>query len=155
MRRPAPKRKAPDPDVRYHSRLVAKFINYIMWDGEKAKAMKIVYQAFDLIKEAGRDPLATFEQAVKNAMPTVEVRSRRVGGANYQVPREVRPERAQALALRWIREAARASRTNQPFYKVLAQEIMASADGEGAAVRKKEEVHRMAEANRAFAHLAW
>lgn len=155
MRRPTPKRPLPPADIRYGSSLVSKFINYIMWDGKKATAANIVYTAFEEIQKEGRDPLATFEQAVKNCMPAVEVRSRRVGGANYQVPREVRPERAQALALRWIREAARAGRGNKPTALSLAREIMAASDGEGAAVKRKEDMHKMAEANRAFAHLAW
>ena len=125
--------------------------------GQKETARKIVYAAFDVIKnakEGGGDPVEIFETAIRNAGPQMEVRSRRVGGANYQVPREVRPERRLALAFRWIITAARAQK-GVPMFKALATELMSAAREEGAAVKKKEDTHRMAEANRAFAHFAW
>jgi small subunit ribosomal protein S7 len=128
-----------------------------MLRGQKETARKVVYAAFDEIKnakEGGGDPVEIFETAVRNAGPQMEVRSRRVGGANYQVPREVRPERRLALALRWIIGAARGQK-GVPMHKALAQELMAAAREEGAAVKKKEDTHKMAEANRAFAHFAW
>jgi small subunit ribosomal protein S7 len=125
--------------------------------GQKETARKIVYAAFEEIKnakEGGGDPAEIFETALRNAGPQMEVRSRRVGGANYQVPREVRPERRLALALRWIITAARGKK-GSPMFKSLSEEIMAAARGEGSAVKKREDTHKMAEANRAFAHFAW
>lgn len=157
MRRPIKKRPIVVADERYHSINVARLINYIMLRGQKETARKIVYAAFEEIKnakEGGGDPVEIFETALRNAGPQMEVRSRRVGGANYQVPREVRPERRLALALRWIISAARGQK-GTPMYKALAKEIMAAAREEGSAVKKKEDTHRMAEANRAFAHFAW
>jgi len=157
MRRPIKKRAKVQPDERYNSVEVSRLINYIMLRGQKETARKIVYGAFDVIKnakEGGGEPLAIYEKALSNAGPQMEVRSRRVGGANYQVPREVRPERRLALALRWIIAAARGQK-GIPMHKALAQELMLSAQGEGSAVKKKEDTHKMAEANRAFAHFAW
>ncbi len=157
MRRPIKKRPTVSPDERYDSVTVSRLINYIMLRGQKETARKIVYAAFDEIKnakEGGGDPAAVFETALLNAGPQMEVRSRRVGGANYQVPREVRPERRLALALRWIISAAR-SQKGVPMHKALAAEIMLAAKEEGNAVKKKEDTHKMAEANRAFAHFAW
>lgn len=157
MRRPIKKRPDVKPDIRHGSVEVERMINYIMLRGQKETARKIVYSAFAEIKnakEGGGEPLEIFNQALRNAGPQMEVRSRRVGGANYQVPREVRPERRQALALRWIVAAARKS-TGIPTYKALANELMQAAREEGAAVKKKEDTHKMAEANRAFAHFAW
>ncbi len=157
MRRPIKKRPVVVADERYSSVSVARLINYIMLRGQKETARKVVYAAFEEIKnakEGGGDPVEIFETAVRNAGPQMEVRSRRVGGANYQVPREVRPERRLALALRWIISAAR-SQKGTPMYKALAKELMAAAREEGSAVKKKEDTHRMAEANRAFAHFAW
>jgi len=125
--------------------------------GQKETARKIVYAAFEEIKNAkdgGGDPVEVFETALRNAGPQMEVRSRRVGGANYQVPREVRPERRLALALRWIIGAARGQK-GKPIFKSLSEEIMLAAKEQGSAVKKKDDVHRMAEANRAFAHFAW
>jgi small subunit ribosomal protein S7 len=125
--------------------------------GQKETARKIVYAAFDVIKDAsegGGNPVEVFETAIRNAGPQMEVRSRRVGGANYQVPREVRPERRLALALRWIIAAARAQK-GVPMHKALAAELISAAKNEGNAVKKKEDTHKMAEANRAFAHFAW
>lgn len=135
----------------------ARLINYVMQRGQKETARKIVYGAFDEIKnakEGGGEPVEILETAIRNAGPQMEVRSRRVGGANYQVPREVRPERRLALALRWIIMAARSQKAT-PMHQALARELMAAAKEEGSAVKKKEDTHRMAEANRAFAHFAW
>ncbi len=157
MRRPIKKRPTVSKDERYSSENVSRLINYIMLNGQKETARKIVYAAFEEIKnakEGGGDPLEIFETAIRNAGPQMEVRSRRVGGANYQVPREVRPERRLALALRWIINAARGQK-GTPMFKALAVEVMAAAREEGAAVKKKEDTHKMAEANRAFAHFAW
>lgn len=157
MRRPIKNRNKVQPDVRFGSTEVERLINYVMLRGQKETARKIVYAAFEEIKnakEGGGEPLEIFEQALKNAGPQMEVRSRRVGGANYQVPREVRPERRHALALRWIITAARGVK-GVPMHKALAKELMAAAKEEGSAVKKKDDTHRMAEANRAFAHFAW
>ena len=143
--------------MRFNDETVERLINYIMLRGQKETARKIVYAAFDEIKnakEGGGDPVEIFKSALLNAGPLMEVRSRRVGGANYQVPREVRPERRTALALRWIIAAARKQK-GIPMFKALANELMAAAKEEGDAVKKKEDTHKMAEANRAFAHFAW
>ena len=143
--------------MKYGSVEVERLINYIMLRGQKETSRKIVYGAFDEIKnakEGGGDPVEIFETAVRNAGPQMEVRSRRVGGANYQVPREVRPERRLALALRWLIASAR-SQKGIPMHKALASELMLAAKEEGNAVKKKEDTHKMAEANRAFAHFAW
>jgi small subunit ribosomal protein S7 len=156
MRRPVKNRNIAGPDLKYNSVRVEKFINSVMWDGKKSTARKVVYDSFDLIKEKTKveSPLELFETAVRNVSPQVEIRSRRVGGANYQVPREVRPERKQALAFRWILTAAR-SRKGMPMHKRLAEELIAASKNEGTAVKKREDTHRMAEANKAFAHFAW
>ena len=157
MRRPIKKRPTVAPDEKYDSVNVGRLINYIMIRGQKETSRKIVYAAFDEIKnakEGGGDPLEIFETALRNAGPQMEVRSRRVGGANYQVPREVRPERRLAFALRWIVAAARTPK-GTPIYKSLANEIMAAAREEGAAFKKKEDTHKMADANKAFAHYRW
>ena len=157
MRRPIKKRPIVQPDVKYGSVSVERLINYIMLRGQKETARKIVYAAFDEIqnaKEGGGDPVEIFETALRNAGPMMEVRSRRVGGANYQVPREVRPERRVALALRWIISGARGQK-GVPMHQALAKELMLAAREEGNAVKKKEDTHKMAEANRAFAHFAW
>ncbi len=157
MRRPIKNRPQVKPDVRFGSVDVERLINYIMLRGQKETARKIVYAAFEEIKNAkehGGDPLEIYTTALRNAGPQMEVRSRRVGGANYQVPREVRPERRTALALRWIITGAR-NQKGVPMHKALASELMLAAREEGAAVKKKEDTHRMAEANRAFAHFAW
>ena len=143
------------PDPIYNSKLVARLINRLMVDGKRGKASTILYKAFDLIKEeTGNDPMEVFEQAIKNLMPVLEVRSRRVGGSNYQVPIEVRPERRTTLALRWLVNYARLSGENTMVER-LGREIMDAANNTGAAVRKREEVHNMAEANKAFAHYRW
>ena len=142
------------PDPRYKSELLGKFINNIMTRGKKSTARKVVYTSFDLIKaKTEKEPLEIFETAVKNVAPVVEVKSRRVGGANYQVPIEVTPKRRQALSFRWIIGAARAKK-GRPMAQKLAEELMLAAENQGDAIRKKQEVHRMAEANRAFAHFA-
>lgn len=157
MRRPIKKRSEIKPDVRFNSVAVERLINYVMLRGQKETARKVVYAAFEEIKnakEGGGDPVEIFETALRNAGPLMEVRSRRVGGANYQVPREVRQERRIALALRWIIGAARGQK-GMPMHIALAKELMAAAREEGVAVKKKEDTHKMAEANRAFAHFAW
>ena len=157
MRRPIKKRPTVNPDIKFGSVEVERLINYIMLRGQKETARKIVYAAFEEIKntkDGGGDPLEIFNTALRNAGPSMEVRSRRVGGANYQVPREVRPERRLALALRWIIGAARIAK-GVPMYKALASELMLAAKEEGAAVKKRDDVHKMAEANRAFAHFAF
>lgn len=143
----------PAPDEIYGSLKVAKLINYVMERGKKDTARKIVYKVMDELKKDG-DPLVILEEALENAAPAVEVRSRRVGGANYQVPREVRPERRLSLGLRWIVAAAEGTK-GKPMNVSLLAEIRAAHKGEGAAVTKKETTHRMAEANKAFAHFAW
>ena len=144
-----------EPDPLYNNLQVAKFINYVMRKGKKELARKIVYQAFEKIKEKlKKDPIEVFEKAVKNATPELEVRPRRIGGATYQVPKVVPPERGRYLAMRWILEAAR-SKKGKPMKEKLAEEIIAAFNNTGAAVKKKEEVHKMAEANKAFAHFAF
>lgn len=153
MRRPVKNRKQPQPDEIYGSMKVAKLINYVMERGKKDTARKIVYKVMDALKELG-DPVAVLDEALEKASPTVEVRSRRVGGANYQVPREVRPERRLALGLRWIVDAAEGTK-GKPMHESLLAEIKAAYKGEGSAVTKKETTHKMAEANKAFAHFAW
>lgn len=156
MRRPVKNRNIAGPDLKFASVRVEKLINSIMWEGKKSVARKVVYDAFDIIKEKTKaeNPVEIFEAAVRNVGPAMEIRSRRVGGANYQVPREVRPERKQALAFRWIITAARA-RKGMPMSKRLAEEIIAASNNEGPAVKKREDTHKMAESNKAFAHFAW
>ncbi len=143
------------PDPMYHDIRVTKLINNIMLDGKKGVAQKICYGAFDLIKErTSEDPLEVFNKALENVMPMLEVKARRVGGANYQVPIEVRPERRQTLALRWLVQFSR-NRSERTMKERLAGELMDAANGTGGAFRRKEEMHRMADANRAFAHYRW
>lgn len=156
MRRPLKHKNVVLPESKYESELLARFINAIMWDGKKSIASKLVYDALDEIKKRDdtADPIAVFDTAITNVSPSIEVRSRRVGGANYQVPREVRAERRRSLAFRWIIAAAR-SKKGKPMAEKLADELMSAAKGEGSAIKKREDVHRMAESNRAFAHLAW
>ena len=147
-------KRAIQPDPKYRSVEVAKFINFVMERGKKTVAQKIAYAMFALMAEKTKqDPLEIFDLAVKNVSPVVEVKSRRVGGANYQIPIPVRPERRLMLAYRWIIEAA-ASAKGRPMKDKLATEVMSAAKNEGAAIKKKQDVHRMAEANRAFAHFA-
>ena len=156
MRRKVKNRNIVKPDLVYESAKVAKTINYIMERGKKNAARKIVYGALDIIKEKekGMTPMEVFELALKNTSPSMEVRSRRIGGANYQVPREVRPERRFMLALRWIIDAARAGK-GKPMSEKFANELMLAAKNEGTAIKKKEDTHRMAESNKAFAHFTW
>jgi small subunit ribosomal protein S7 len=143
------------PDPRYNSLLVAKFVSCLLRKGKKSTAQAILYDAFDLIKQKSKeDPLPVFQKAVANVKPLVEVRSRRVGGSTYQVPTEVRASRGQALALRWIISFAKA-RGEKNMASKLAGELMDAAGGRGAAVKKREDTHRMAEANKAFAHYRW
>ena len=150
-RREVPKREIL-PDPKFGNVEVTKFINVLMLSGKKAVAEQIVYHAFDSIKtRSGKDPLEVFTNALANARPMVEVKSRRVGGANYQVPVEVRPVRRMALAMRWLREAAK-KRGEKSMDLRLANELMEAAEGRGSAMKKRDEVHRMAEANKAFAH---
>jgi len=150
-RREVPKREVL-PDPKFGSQDVSKFISVIMQDGKKAVAERIVYGAFDAISsKSGKDPLEIFSSALSNVKPVVEVKSRRVGGANYQVPVEVRPSRRMALSMRWLREAAR-KRAEKSMAQRLAGELLEAAEGRGAAMKKREEVHRMAEANKAFSH---
>ena len=140
------------PDPMYNSKLVTRLINNIMLDGKKGVAQKIVYGAFDIVREkTGNDPLETFEAAMENIMPVLEVKARRIGGSNYQIPVEVRPERRTTLGLRWLVSYARL-RNEHTMDERLANEIMDAANNTGSAVKKREDVHRMAEANRAFAH---
>lgn len=143
------------PDPLYGSVVVAKLINSIMLDGKKGIAQSIVYTAFDRIKEVtGEEPMEVFEKALNNIMPVLEVKARRIGGANYQVPIEVRPERRQTLGLRWLTKYTRA-RGERTMSERLARELMDAANNTGASVKKREDTHRMAEANKAFAHFRW
>ena len=143
------------PDPLYNSVLVTKLVNSIMLDGKKGVAQKVVYGAFDIIKEkTGKEPLEVFTTAIENIMPSLEVKARRVGGATYQVPIEVRPERRQTLGLRWLTTYSRA-RSEKTMRERLAGEIMDAANNTGSAVKKREEVHKAAEANKAFAHFRW
>ncbi|MDR0916318.1 MAG: 30S ribosomal protein S7 [Oscillospiraceae bacterium] len=143
------------PDPVYNSIFVSKLINSIMLDGKKGVAQKVVYDAFDIIKEkTGKDPLEVFNTAYENIMPSLEVKARRMGGATYQVPIEVRPERRRTLGLRWLTNYARA-RGEKTMKQRLAGEIMDAANGTGAAVKKREDTHRMADSNKAFAHVRW
>ena len=143
------------PDPMYGSVLVTKLVNSIMLDGKKGVAQKVVYGAFDIIKEkTGNEPLDVFTQAMENIMPVLETKTRRVGGANYQVPMEVRPARRQTLGLRWLTAYARA-RGERTMAERLAGELMDAANNTGAAVKKREDTHKMAEANKAFAHFRW
>ena len=156
MRRKVKNRNTVEPDFVYNSQKLEKFINYIMWSGKKETARKVMYSAFDTIKEktGNSNPLEVFDLALKNAGPLMEVRSKRIGGANYQIPIEVRPERRLALAMRWIRDAARGGK-GRPMHLKLADELIAASKNEGSAIKKKEDTHKMAEANKAFAHFAW
>jgi small subunit ribosomal protein S7 len=156
MRRKLSKKPELAADPKYGSQKVAKFINHLMERGKKSVARELVYGALEIVKEVAKveDPMETFDLALKNVAPQVEVRSRRVGGANYQVPRETRPERRNFLAMTWMIAAAR-SKKGKPMARKLAEEILLAAKNEGEAAKKRENVHRMAEANKAFAHFAW
>ena len=143
------------PDPLYNSKLVTRLINNVMYDGKKGVAQKIVYDAFDIIKEkTGNDPLETFEAAMENVMPVLEVKARRVGGATYQVPMEVRPDRRQTLGLRWITKYSR-ERNEDTMRERLAAEILDALNGVGGSCKKRDETHKMAEANKAFAHFRY
>ena len=153
------KRRAPKrifyPDAKYGSLVLAKFINFIMYDGRKDTAEKIIYNTLDKIKEKTKnDPIKIFNEAIENIRPNLEVRSRRVGGATYQVPVEVRTKRSQTLALRWLLEATR-KRKNKTMSDKLFNELMDASQKKGAAIKKREDTHRMAESNKAFAHYRW
>jgi small subunit ribosomal protein S7 len=154
MRHPVKNKHPRTPDVEYKSEAIARFINTVMLDGKKDTARAVVYDALALIKKAELDPLETFETAIRNVSPLMEVRSRRVGGANYQVPREVPQQRRVSLSYRWLINAARAKK-GKPMAQKLADQILMAAKNEGEAIKKKDEMHRMAEANKAFAHFAW
>jgi small subunit ribosomal protein S7 len=150
----AAKREIP-PDARYHNVIVARLINKVMMSGKKSKAEKIVYGALDTLEEReSKAPLTVLEQAVRNATPQLQVKSRRIGGATYQVPVEVRPERSLSLAIRWLVASARA-REGKSMMEKLAAELSDASKGQGATVKKRDDTHRMAEANRAFAHYRW
>ena len=153
------KRRATKRDVLadpiYNSKVVTKLVNHIMKDGKKGTAQNIIYDAFDIVKEkTGEEAMVVFEKAMNNIKPALEVKSRRVGGANYQVPVEVKPDRAQALAFRWLAQYARL-RNGHSMAENLANEIIDASNGTGASVKKKEDAHKMAEANKAFAHYRW
>ena len=153
-RRPAVRRVLP-PDPRFGSMELSRFVNKVMMCGKKTVAQSIVYGALGMVEqETRREPLSVFSQALKNSTPLLQVRPRRVGGATYQIPTEVRPERGEALAMRWLITSARA-RKGLPMKRRLAMELMDAAKGEGTAVKRKEDLHRMAEANRAFVHYKW
>jgi len=155
MRRKRAPRRVVEPDAKYNSELVASFINKVMIGGKKNVAARNVYQAMELAGERAKKPaLEAFEEAVKNITPILEVRPRRVGGATYQIPMEVRPERRRSLALRWLLASAK-SRNGKSISDKLAAEILDATKGQGAAVKKKDDTHRMAEANKAFAHYRW
>jgi len=148
-------RRQTPPDAVYGNPLVQKFINCMMWDGKRSKAEKIFYSSMNLIQErAKQDPLKIFLKAMENSQPLLEVKTRRVGGANYQIPIEVNPNRRLSLAIRWLREYAR-SRPGTSMHEKLAGEFMDAAENRGGAIKKKEDTHRMAEANKAFAHYRW
>jgi small subunit ribosomal protein S7 len=155
MRKKRAEKKYLKPDPKFNDVLVSKFINCIMYDGKKSKARHVVYEAFDFIENRTQKPgLDIFKKAMSNVAPIIEVRSRRVGGATYQVPTEVRPERRTALAMRWIKRYAR-ERNDKSMSLKLASELISASNGEGSAVKKKEDTHKMAEANKAFAHFRW
>lgn len=154
-RRYRPPRRTVEPDEKYNSELVARFINRLMQQGKKSVAARIAYDAFDIMEErTHRNPLEVFQQAVENATPSLEVRARRVGGATYQIPIEVRPERRTSLAIRWLIQASK-SRKGRPMAERLADELMDAARNTGTTVKKREDTHKMAEANKAFAHYRW
>ena len=154
-RRYRPERRQVKPDLRYNSELVSVFVNKVMKNGKKSVARGLVYGAFDAMAEqTGQDPLELFEQAIRNTSPMIEVKPRRVGGATYQVPVEVSSHRRLSLSMRWIMAAAH-SRPGKSFSEKLAAELMDAARSQGAAIRRREETHRMAEANKAFAHYRW
>lgn len=154
-RRYRPPQREVEPDVKYNNVRLSMFVNRMMYGGKKSTALRVIYDALDLIEErAKRDPIEIFETALRNATPILEVKPRRVGGSTYQVPVEVGADRANSLAMRWLLAAARA-RGGRSMAEKLAAEFMDAANGQGSAIKKKEDTHRMAEANRAFAHYRW
>ncbi len=154
-RRYRPAKREVQPDIKYNSVLVAKFINKLMKGGKKSLAARILYDSFDIIEERmKRNPLEVFEQAINNAAPVLEVKPRRVGGATYQIPMEVPPDRRISLAMRWLVQSAR-NRPGKSMAEKLANELMDAAQGTGATIKKRDDTHRMAEANKAFAHYRW
>ncbi len=155
MRKRRAEKKYIKPDPKFNDVIVSKFINVLMNDGKKSAARKIIYGAFDIIEGKTKKPgLEIFKQALSNVQPIIEVRSRRVGGATYQVPSEVRPDRRNALAMRWIKTYS-SQRNDKTMAQKLAQELIAASNNEGSAVKKKDDTHKMAEANKAFAHFKW
>lgn len=155
MRKKRAEKRYIKPDPKFNDMVVAKFVNAIMYEGKKSVARDIVYSAFEILEEKTKKPgIEVFKKAMSNVQPLIEVRSRRVGGATYQVPMEVRPERRIALAMRWIKTYAR-KRSEKSMSVKLANELLAASNNEGASVKKKEETHKMAEANKAFAHFKW
>jgi small subunit ribosomal protein S7 len=155
MRKKRAEKRYLSPDPKFNDLMVARFINSIMYSGKKSKAITVLYEAFDLIEERTKKPgIEVFRKAISNTQPIIEVRSRRVGGATYQVPMEVRAERRVALAMRWIKNYTRA-RNEKSMAAKLASELIAASNNEGSSVKKKEDVHKMAEANKAFAHFKW
>ncbi len=155
MRKRRAEKRYIKPDPKFNDKLISKFANYIMYDGNKNSALKVVYECFEIIEaKTKKTALETFNKAIQNVQPMVEVRSRRVGGATYQVPMEVRPERRVALALRWIKTYSRARKDKSMALK-LAAELIDASNNQGSSVKKKEDTHRMAEANKAFAHFRW
>jgi small subunit ribosomal protein S7 len=155
MRKRRAEKRFVKPDPKFNDVMVSKFINYMMLDGKKSVTRNMIYDSFEIIEQRTKKPaLEIFQKAIQNVSPMVEVRSRRVGGATYQVPMEVRPQRRAALAMRWIRNYSR-ERKDKSMALRLAAELIAASQGEGSAVKKKEDTHRMAEANKAFAHFKW
>lgn len=155
MRRNRAPQRVVEPDVKYDSELVAHFVNKLMKNGKKSVATGIFYNALDIVEDRAKKPgLEVFEEAVKNVTPVLEVRPRRVGGATYQIPMEVRPARRRSLALRWMLQSTKA-RNGKSMAEKLAAEILDAANGQGASIKKKDDAHRMAEANKAFAHYRW
>lgn len=155
MRKKRAEKRYLKPDPKFNDVMVAKFVNSIMYDGKKSTARMVVYKAFEIIEDRTKKPgLDVFKRALNNTQPLIEVRSRRVGGATYQVPTEVRPERRSALAMRWLKTYAR-GRNEKSMPLKLASELIAASNNEGSAVKKKEDTHKMAEANKAFAHFKW
>jgi small subunit ribosomal protein S7 len=152
MRKHKPKPRIVEPDPRYNDQVVTRFVNMMMYDGKKSTAFGVFYDAMDMVGQKSEEPaIEVFQKALRNVMPTVEVRSRRIGGATFQIPTEIRPDRRMSIAMKWLIKYARA-RSGKGIANKLFSEIMAAAKGEGAAVKKREDTHRMAEANRAFAH---
>jgi small subunit ribosomal protein S7 len=152
MRKHKPKPRIVEPDPRYNDQMVTRFVNMMMYDGKKSTAFSVFYTALDQIDQKGEEPaIEVFFKALRNVMPTVEVRSRRIGGATFQIPTEIRPDRRMSIAMKWLIKYARA-RSGKGMANKLFSEILAASKGEGAAVKKREDTHRMAEANRAFAH---